>query len=400
MAEIPLGTPKPPPSSPRPFALFALGFRPFFLLAGLGAVALLGLWLFVRSGHLPANGYYGAIGWHSHEMLFGYTAAVIAGFLLTAVRNWTGVDTPSGRPLAFLAVVWLLGRLLPFVTPPLPPVLLAITDLAFAPLVGLALYRPLMQGGNKVNRVFLLLFLSMGIANLLVHLQALGIAQTGAAGITLMLDLVLLLITFIGGRVMPFFTEKAIPGFKPRQDTGLERYVFGFMFALIAVDLIYPAPWLTGAVAAGTGTLQAMRLAGWYDRRIWSIPLLWVLHVGYIWLVLGFFLKTASAAGWFIPSVALHAHTIGAIGIMTLGMMARVALGHTGRALHTANAVNWAFILLNLAAALRVFGPEVLASAYPVWIQISGGLWIIGFLLFLTVYLPILVRPRVDGRPG
>ena len=399
MAEIPLGTPQPQASPQSGFALFALGFRPFFLLAGMAAVVLLGLWLFMWTGHLSHNGYYGGIGWHSHEMLFGYSVAVIAGFLLTAVRNWTGIDTPSGGHLAFLAAVWVLGRLMPFATPPVPPIILTIVDLSFAPLVGVALYRPLMKGGNKVNRVFLLLLFTMAAANLLIHLQALGISSTADRGVTLMLNLILLLITFIGGRVMPFFTERAIPGAKTRLDPALERYAYVFLFAFIVLELLYPVPWLAGAVAAGVGITQAMRLAGWYNRRIWSIPILWVLHIGYIWLVLGFFLKTAAATGWFAPSVALHAHTIGAIGIMTLGMMARVALGHTGRELRTHTLVNWAFILLNLTAVLRVFGPAIMPSAYTTWVQVSGGLWVISFLLFLVVYFPILMRPRVDGRP-
>ncbi len=188
-------------------AIFALGFRPFFSVAGLAAVVLLGVWLVAWSGKLSLPTYYGLIGWHSHEMLFGYTTAIIAGFLLTAVRNWTGITPPIGRPLAGLVLLWLAGRIAPLLQGILPDAVIAITDLLFLPAVALAIRPALWQGKQKINRIFVPLLLVMAVANLLVHLQALGLSDSAAGGSDMMLYLVIFLIMMIGGRVVPFFTQ-------------------------------------------------------------------------------------------------------------------------------------------------------------------------------------------------
>lgn len=399
MTDIPLGEPTPSRPTPR-FALFELGFRPFFSLAGLSAIAFMAIWLGSwASGH-PSSDYYGMVTWHSHEMLFGYSIAVIAGFLLTATRNWTGMHTPEGKPLAVLVGIWLAGRIAPFLYPIIPASVVAIADLLFLPAVLLALYTPLMSGGNKSNRVFLLLFAGMTIANLLIHLESLGYSPLADTGITFMLNLVLLLLTFLAGRVMPFFTDMAIPGAKSRTDINLERAVYGSLFALVVVELFYPAAWLIGAVAFGVALTQGMRLAGWYTHRIWSIPILWILFTAYGWMIIGFAMKAAAAAGWLPINNAIHALTVGAVGTLTLGMMARVSLGHTGRELRTSRLVYISFILLNLGVVARVIAPIIIPQWYNHWIHLSGTLWIAAFALFSTVYLPILIQSRIDGRPG
>ena len=381
------------------FALFALGFRPFFACAGMGAVVLLALWLCLWGGHIPPNAYYGGIGWHSHEMLFGYTAAVIAGFLLTAVRNWTGIDTIRGTPLAALAALWLLGRILPFL--PLPGGLTALVDLAFLPLLALALYGPLMQGEAKANRVFLPLLALAAGANLLVHLQALGISTgTALLGTGMMRYLIIWLILIITARVMPFFTRSALPGATPQNRDLVERSSAILLLGLMAADLFMPAPWLVAPLAALLALSQIIRVAGWYDRRIWTVAILWVLYSGYFWLIAGFLLQALSAMRLIAPNLALHAITMGAIGILTLGMMARVALGHTGRPMRSARITNAAFVLLNLGTAVRVLLPVIAPRQYQLWVFVAGGLWVTGFLIYCGVYLPILARPRADGLPG
>ena len=383
---------------PRGTALFALGFRPFFLGAGLAGVVLLALWLAQWSGALPANGYYGAIGWHGHEMLFGYTGAAIAGFLLTAVRNWTGVNTPKGMPLALLALLWLAGRVLPFFD--LPGALIAAVDLAFLPAVMAGLARPLFSGQNKINRVMLLFLAAMTGANLIVHLDANGVLTGwGLRGLHLMLYLVLFLLLMISGRVLPFFTEAALPGFRSRRRAWVEKATFLLAGALAAASLATDPVW-TGIAALLLGGVQAVRLSGWYTPRIFGIPILWVLHSGYVWIIAGLLLTGLAGFGLFPPNLALHGLTVGAIGIFTLGMMARVSLGHTGRMMRSAIPVNVAFVLLNLAVVLRVFGPVALPERYALWVHVAGGLWIAAFSLFTWVYAPILIRPRVDGRPG
>ncbi len=391
--------PTPPPKV-QGYAPFALGFRPFFVLAGVGGALLLLFWVAAWRGRFPVGDYYGLLGWHSHEMLFGYAAAVIAGFLLTAVRNWSGIDTLSGGPLAALAGVWLAGRLLALAPGLTPPLAVALVDLAFLPLLAAALTGPLMKGKRKINRLFLPLLGAMTLANVLVHLEALGLAQTAARGTGLMLNLILLLVVIVGGRVIPFFAEVAVAGAKPTSNPRVEQFSFGALLLLILVELLYPQDWLLGPLAFAVAVTQALRLRQWHAKGIWSIPILWVLFTGYAWLVLGFLLKGLAAAGFMAPNQVLHALTVGGIGVLTLGMMARVSLGHTGRAMRSSKWINLAFVLLNLAALSRVFGPLLLPSRYSMWIDLSGGLWILSFVIFAVVYIPILVRARVDGRPG
>ncbi len=380
---------------------FALGFRPFFMLAGLGGMVLIALWLLLWHSRFPPGAYYGRLGWHGHEMLFGYAVAVVAGFLLTAVRNWTGMATPTGTPLAGLAAVWLAGRVLPWI-PGVADWLVVTVDMAFIPLFGLALLRPLWGGANRWNRLFLLLLFAMTLANAMVHAEAVGLAPSGTAGrgIELMLVLVLLLLVWVAGRVMPFFTERAVAGARPRVRWWLEAAGASLMVALaLACATGFSGPIVT-AIAVGAGAVQMLRLAGWHDRRVWRIPILWVLYTGYAWLAAGLILYGLSAAGSVPRSPAIHALTAGAIGIMTLGMMARVALGHTGREVRSVATVNTAFVLLNLAAAVRVLGPWLAPAWYLYAILLAGLLWVLAFGLFCWVYLPILAQARVDGQPG
>jgi len=375
---------------------FALGFRPFFLLAGAAGVILMLVWLMLWHG--LQEGYYGQVGWHSHEMLFGYAVAVIAGFLLTAVRNWTGIDTPAGRPLALLALLWLAGRLMPWL--PVPEWVVACVDMAFLPMLTLALVRPLWLGENRINRVFIPLLLSMSAANLLVHLQFLGIATTAIQGQGLMLNLVLLLILLVAGRVLPFFTRAVIPDFQPVTRAWVEwaSYLLIGLIAMADLFSIEGAP--SGMLYAVFGLVQALRLSGWHHLHVWKMPVQWVLHVGYLWLAAGSGLLALAEFGLFLPSAAMHAMTAGAIGIFTLGMMARVALGHSGRSIEVVEPMTWAFVVLNLGVLMRVFGPALLPQYYLLWILLSGLLWVMAFTIFLVIYLPILLRPRVDGKPG
>ncbi len=383
------------------FALFALGFRPFFLAAGISALVLLGLWLALWQGVVPAGGYFTLVEWHAHEMLFGYAAAVIAGFLLTAVKNWTGMAVPVGRTLVMLSLVWLLARLM-VVTPGLPAPLVALVDLAFIPLVGWSLWRPLWYGQNKVNRMFLLIFAGMTLANLLVHLDVLGVSRgLWSRGVYLMVDMVLLVLLLVAGRVVPFFTEKAVPGARSQVRPWVEKATFVTMVAAALVELAWPHGPLGGALLLLVALVQAIRLAGWYNNGIWQVPILWVLHTGYAWLVLGLALRGLAGFDLLPYAVALHAITVGGIGVLTLGMMSRVALGHTGRNINdTGPLMPIAFALLNLGAAVRVGGPLFMMEKFNLWINIAGGLWILAFLAFVLVYTPILIRPRVDGRPG
>jgi uncharacterized protein involved in response to NO len=383
----------------RPISVFALGFRPFFLVAGIAAVVAVVVWLAMLMGLLPQPGYLAGPAWHAHEMLFGYLAAVIAGFLLTAVRNWSGMDTPTGMVLAGLVGLWLAARLMPWLG--LPPLMVALTDAAFFPALAIALWRPLWHGPNPVNRVFLLLLSGMSIASALVHLDALGVLPGGLArGHRLMLDLVILTMLLVSGRVMPFFTERGIMGAKPRSFPLVERLTFLFAGALLIADLVQPYGQLAGAFAIGLALLLLVRILGWHDRRVWTTPMLTVLYAGLLWLALGLILDGLPAFTALPPRGALHTLTIGAIGVVTLGMMARVSVGHTGRPMQAAGLTIVAFVLINCAAGLRGLAPLIYPGAYHTWLMSAGLCWIIAFGLFLWVHAPMLVRPRPDGRPG
>jgi uncharacterized protein involved in response to NO len=392
--------PARPALPPVPHPVLALGFRPFFLVAGVTAVLAMLLWLHMWERGSPLGNGYGLVDWHAHEMLFGYATAVVAGFLLTAVRNWTGVNTPTGLPLAGLASLWLAGRLLPWLAEWLPAVLIAGVDLAFLPLLAHSLKGPLWQSPQRANRVFVPILWLMAGANVLFHLQHLGLASSGARGLDAMLLLLVLLIGLIGGRVIPFFAQSALPGFRARRFQAAEQASLWVIGALAAALAASPAAWLVAPLATIAGLSQALRLIGWHDRRVWGHPILWVLYTGFGWLVLGLLLLALAAAGHTSPSAARHALTVGGIGVTTLGMMARVALGHTGRPIEPTRSVTWSFIALNLAAAVRVLGPLLAPEHYPSWTMAAGILWAAAFATFVYHYLPVLLAPRPDGQPG
>lgn len=381
--------------------LFALGFRPFFLFAGAFALLAMGIWVPIFFNALTLPTYYGELGWHSHEMIFGYSGAVVAGFLLTAVRNWTNSPTPAGGSLAVITILWLLGRILPLFPILLPGWLIALVDLGFFPMLIVGIGIPLLRSGGTRNLIFLPLVGAFVGANLLVHLEVLGLAENIAhRGIFLGLNLLILLIVIMGGRVIPFFTERALQGASPKRHWAIEQLAPISVLAFIVAEFIAPNSRATGIFAALAAIVNGIRLSGWYTNRFWAVPLLWVLHLGYGWIVVGFVLKALAAFGFISPQFTIHAFTVGAIGVLTLGMMARVSLGHTGRPLKATAATTVAFVLINLAALLRGLLPVFLPQMLLDFVELSGALWIGAFLIFIVVYVPILTAPRIDGRPG
>lgn len=382
------------------YAPLALGFRPFFLVAGVAALLLIGVWLAVYRGALGLPVYYDAITWHGHEMVFGYTVAVIAGFLLTAVRNWTNVPTATGTALALLVLLWLAGRIAPLLPAVVPRWLIAAIDLAFLPALAVALSTPLLRAPQARQLVFLPLLIALAVMNLLVHLQMLGATlATARTGLYVAVDVVMIVITVIGGRVIPFFTQRGA-GTTPRTWVAVEWLVAAATVGVAIADLAGAPPAIFAAIALLAAGAHAVRLAGWYDARIWGVPLLWVLHLGYAWLVAGFALRALAALGLVIPWVGLHALTVGAIGVLTLGMMTRVTLGHTGRLLRASRPMAVAFALINAAAVVRALVPAALPASYAGTVLVAGVLWVAAFAIFVVVHAPMLVQARVDGAPG
>jgi uncharacterized protein involved in response to NO len=398
MAVIPIEdlTQRPPPSG---WAPFALGFRPFFLAAGIYAVLLMALWLLVLRGGLDIREMSPLI-WHGHEMLFGFTVAVIAGFLLTAAQNWTGIRSPSGPSLIALFLLWLAGRLC-FLLPGLPAALVAGVDLLFLPVLALTLAWPILKARQLKNAPFPLMLLVLAGANLLVHLEASGrLAAHPGLGLHLAVYGVVTMIVVMGGRVIPSFTDNKLRT-RARRWKAIEWLVPVATIGALLAALIAPHSLATVALAALAAGIHGIRLAGWYTRKIWSVPLLWILHLGYAWIVLGFALLAAAAGGAGVaPTSALHAFTAGGIGVLTLGMMARVSLGHTGRMLESAPLMSLAFVAVNLAALIRVGVPLFFPAAYAQGMAAAGLMWMAAFGLFAVIYTPILLRARVDGKPG
>jgi uncharacterized protein involved in response to NO len=344
----------------------ALGFRPFFFLAGFSAVILMATWVPAFLRGIAFSTYYGQIDWHSHEMIFGYTIAVVAGFLLTAVRNWTERPTPAGGYLAIMVALWLFGRILPFFSGILPSWFIALVDLSFLPVVAIGIGVPLVRCGESRNLLFLPLLAALWTANFFVHAELLGwLPNLARKGIFLGLDLIVLLIVIIGGRVIPFFTERALAGVVMKRWLIIEWVSPLSVIMFLLADFLFTDSFLSASLAALAACTNGIRLAGWYSHRYWRVPLLWVLHLGYGWIVAGFLLKFGAALGAVPAQFTVHAFTVGGIGVLTLGMMARVSLGHTGRPLNVGPAMVGAFVLLNLSAVTRGLLPIVLPEWFP-----------------------------------
>jgi len=383
------------------YPLFAMGFRAFFALAGLSALAFIALWNSMSNGSLHIDNYFPASIWHAHEMLLGYSTAVIAGFLLTAVRNWTGLQTVNPDQLASLSFLWIYGRVLPFYSDLLPDVLIAAVDFAFLPALMYFVSKPLLKTGHFKNLIFTALLLLMALGNALIHAQILGVSETSAVlGLNLVVAIIVMMILVIAGRVFPFFTERGLSGVICIRNPVLDIAAIAASLAVFALLMLGVSGAVLAVAAVAAVVANVVRISGWYDRRIWFVPLLWVLYVGYGWVVLGFGLVSLAAFQLVLPSLALHAFTVGGIGILTLGMMARVALGHTGRAMKASNVMAIAFVLINLAALLRVLLPAVLPVWYGGFVLASTYSWLAAFSLFVFYYAPILSSPRVDGQPG
>jgi len=379
--------------------LFGLGFRVFFALAGLSALILIVIWNSIFKGTLTTGHYFTDNYWHAHEMLLGYSVAVITGFLLTAVKNWTGKPILTGDKLAGLALLWLYGRILPFYAGLLPDALIAALDFAFLPVLAYQISKPIIQAKQLKNLIFVGLLLLLTLGNGLIHAEILGLCQNTAwTGIQLVVGTIIILILILAGRVFPFFVERGLHGTLIIRNPLLDALSIGSAVAVFALQLWTISGTLLALTAIFAVIVNSARLAGWYVQRIWYVPLLWILYTGYGWIILGFVLTALSAYSWILPSLALHAFTLGGIGVLTLGMMARVSLGHTGRALRVSNAMAIGFILINLAALLRVVLPLALSNWYNILIYASTLSWLAAFSLFMFVYAPILTSPRIDKK--
>ncbi|HET8748895.1 MAG TPA: NnrS family protein [Ramlibacter sp.] len=397
MSSLPRIDRTPARTAPAGFALWQLGFRPFYLLASAFAAVSIGLWALQFTGHLAAPYLPGAL-WHAHEMLFGFALAVIVGFLFTAGRNWTGRPTPTGGKLAALALLWLAGRVL-VLTP--YGWLAAAANTAFRLAAAIALAIPFVQARNKRNYFFVGLLLLMAAATLTVHLNQLGaIALPAWAGIQVGLDVVLFILCVMGGRVIPMFTINGVPGAASRRHPKLEPVALGSVLALLAADALGAPMWLVGTIAAVAAVAHFARWILWQPWVTLRTPLVWVLHLAYAWIPVHLALRGFHAAGWVASSAAVHALTVGAIGGLVIGMITRTARGHTARPLRADWRDVTCYVLVALAAFARVIVPLVAPSHMMQAVLCSAALWTAGFAMYFVCYWNVLTRPRLDGQPG
>lgn len=388
---------EPPRMPQQRFALFALGFRPFYLLASVFAALSVPLWALQFSGLLPHPYLSGPL-WHAHEMLFGFTLAVIVGFLFTAGRNWTNQPTPTGWTLAALAGLWIAARVL-VLTP--YAFAAAAANVAFPLAAAVSLAVPFIKAKNQRNYFFIGLLVLLSVAAAFIHLSHLGVAHAPAwLGVQIALDVVLFILSVMGGRVIPMFTNNGVPGTNAARRPYVEKAALGAVLMLLAADAVGLKGWPLVLIAGAACVAHAWRWALWQPGKTLRVPLVWVLHVAYFWIPVHLLLRALGELGLVMPSLATHALTVGAVGGLIIGMMTRTARGHTGRPL-LADRFDVACYLLVLLAAMTRVGVPLMVPAQTVHaVLVSATLWSAGFGLYAVRYWPVLSRSRLDGRPG
>ena len=383
-------------------ALWLRGFRPFFLGASLFAILTMAMWLWVyRFGLQLDLAGISIFQWHAHEMLYGYAMAVIAGFLLTAAWTWTGEKTADGAGLALIFGLWLVARVLMANGTGLLT-LAAAADLAFMAGLGIAVARPIVKARQKRQALVLLIIALLATGNLTFYLGVAGVLDQGVRlGIYSGFYLVLGMVLLMGRRVIPFFTERGLADPLELKNFRLNDIATLILFpAFLISEVFFPQHSAGALLAAGLFLSNSVRVVAWHTMAVWKKPLLWGLFASFIMINLGFLLRALMAVTAISDFLPIHAFAVGGIGIVTMSMMARVTLGHTGRNVHQAPpAMAFLLGLMLLAATIRVLFPILDPDHYPLWITVSGFIWIITYSLFSIIFIPMLYRPRVDDRP-
>ncbi|MGE5203936.1 MAG: NnrS family protein [Acidobacteriota bacterium] len=383
--------------------VLSAGFRPFFLLGSLWAAVAIPLWLIAFEGRSQIPTAFSAVVWHVHEMTYGYGAAVVAGFLLTAIPNWTGRFPLQGGGLGALVLLWIIGRLAVLLSSILGTVPTAVLDLAFPVAFLGVVAREIVTGRNWRNMPMVGALALLLLGNLLVHLEAVGVSQTAEVGNRLGVATLLMLISFVGGRIVPSFTRNWLAKMRPEIAAPasfdlIDRGVLAVTAVALAIWVLAPeaapAPW--AELAAGLAL--SARLARWRGGATLREPLLWIMHIGYAWLSLGFLLLAFSGFEPLMPqTAALHALTAGAIGTMTLAVMTRASLGHTGRSLVAGPGTTTIYMLVTLAVVLRLLAP-LTDARYVLMLSLAAVAWSGAFGLFGLLYGRVLMRPRVSSE--
>jgi len=377
--------------------LYSNGFRAFFLFAGIWSALAMLVWVvFLSTGRsIPSR--MSGVDWHMHEMVFGYATAVIAGFLLTAVPNWTGRLPIVGWPTALLSGLWLLGRAAIFFSAWLPPLAAPIIDGGFLVVLAAVLAREIIAGSNWRNLVVVIVLGVLAAANILFHIEAVAGGAHGGYAIRLGIGTAILLMTVIGGRVIPSFTRNWLarrePGRLPAPFSRFDIATLGATAVTMVVWVLFPESPVLRGLAALCGVLHLIRLGRWAGWRTFSEPLVTILHIGYLFVPAGFvMLSLGEAMAW--TAGVPHAWAAGAVGVMTLAMMTRASLGHSGRALTATGWTSLIYVLV-IGATLARIAAEML-PAEVMLLHLSAAAWIAGFGLFAVVYFPVLTKRRID----
>ncbi|MCT4656314.1 MAG: NnrS family protein [Cohaesibacter sp.] len=387
------------PAKPRfsASAFFSIGFRPFYFAGALYAAISLGIWLAYLFDAIELNGPFDGLMWHSHELIFGFAAAILVGFLFTAVRNWTGLPTPSGPSLAALLAVWAAGRIGMLTG---PSMLAMIIDLAFLPLAALSIAIPLVKSGNRRNYFTFILMLILAAANAGFYATSLGLIPLGASDLFLFaVDIFALFITVIGGRIIPLFSNNATGSKRAQRVLPLEHALTAGMLLILISDLVFgiSEEWAgaRSALLLFVALMHCVKIGLWRPQITLKDPILWILPLSYMWVPIALLLRAWALMDGPVDMVlSLHALTAGAMGGMMLAMMTRSALGHTGRKITASWAETCIYCLVMLSAIIRVFGPIIVPQYYLIDLALSGLFWILAFGLFALRYWSILTRPR------
>ncbi len=403
MTLITIQPPSRKQASAQDCALFNLGFRPFFLGGALFAIVSILLWIHrFFAGGMQVSLHVTPSQWHAHEMFYGYVLAIIAGFLLTAVRNWTNVPTAHGKTLAALFGLWGAARLC-MALPDAYWQLAAWLDVLFNLGLVVSVSMPIIKAKQWRQIAVISKVLLLGAGNVLFYLGVFGVLADGVViSQSLALLLVLSLILVIGRRVIPFFIERGLGLTQPlTQYKWLDISIMVLFLVWLADEVVLRSGVVSQWSCIGLFLLNGFRLANWHHRALWKVPLLWSLYLS-IWCInLGFLLYGLRDALAITVTLPLHVFTIGGIGLITVAMMSRVSLGHTGRNIH--QPPKWiaaAFVLLLAGMLFRAIMPMLSASLYQYGLMLGAACWVLGFGIFVLNYAPMLVKPRIDGQPG
>lgn len=384
-------------------ALLSFGFRPFFLGAAIWAALAMAIWVPMLAGSLALPTAFDPVSWHAHAFLYGYLGAVVAGFMLTAVPNWTGRLPIVGWRLGALAAIWLAGRIAVSVSASLSPGLVALIDLAFPVVFALAIGREIVAGKNWRNLVVLGMLTVFGVGNAVFHWEAAqGDYAANGIGLRIGLGAALMMIAVIGGRIIPSFTRnwlaKREPGRLPVPPMqAFDKLALAVLLVALILWVAAPLTLLTGAALAVAGILHLARLARWAGERTFAEPLVTVLHVGYAFLPVGA-LVLGGAILWEnepVRTATQHLWMAGAIGLMTLAVMTRATLGHTGRSLHAGPATLAIYTALATSVLARV-GTALWPGEAMLLYGLSAILWVVAFAGYAAVYGPLLLRRQPD----